>query len=92
MGKLKTPEWILEGYSSREEWEKDQEKKSGKKQKGNFKLKCCPKCGSLEVSVILVGEEGKKADMWECKKCKWKGKNIDEKFFSEEEYLKLLEK
>ncbi|GIU68732.1 MAG: hypothetical protein KatS3mg001_582 [Candidatus Pacearchaeota archaeon] len=92
MGKLKTPEWILEGFDSKEEWEKAKGIKSKGKQKGTFNLRCCPKCGSFEVCVVLVGEEGKKADLWECKKCKWKGKNIEEKSLSEEDYLKELEK
>ena len=33
--------------------------------------------------VVLTGEEGKGAKEWECKKCKWTGKNIDEKELTE---------
>ena len=55
MGKLKTPDWILQGK------EKPKEKKKGK----TFKVRECPKCGSTNVSVVLSGEEGRKADSWE---------------------------
>ena len=36
-------------------------------------------------------EEGKKADNWECRKCKWKGKNIKQEELSEDEFLKRME-
>jgi len=39
----------------------------------------------------LIGEEGKKADNWECKKCKWSGKDINEKELSENEFMKYLD-
>lgn len=82
MGKLKTPDWILKG-------EKAPEKK---KQEKKFKVKKCPECGSTEVAIVLVGEEGKSADNWECKACKWKGRNIEEKELTEDEFLEHLEK
>ena len=79
MGKLKTPDWILQGK------EKPKEKKKGK----TFKVRECPKCGSTNVSVVLSGEEGRKADSWECKKCGWAGKNIKIKEVAEDEFLKM---
>ena len=93
MGKLSTPDWIREGYDSKEKYEKakgikNKTKKSGK----TYKVKQCPKCKSTDVAVVLVGEEGKKAKDWECKKCKWKGEDIQEKEVSEDEFLDLMEK
>ena len=82
MGKLQTPDWILKGK------EKPKEKKSKEK---TFKLRKCPKCGSDEVNVVLTGEEGKGAREWECKKCKWKGKNVEEEELSEEQFMKYLD-
>jgi len=81
MGKLKTPDWVLKGG-------KKPEKKA--KEKG-FKIRRCPKCSSNKVNVLLTGEEGKSAKEWECKKCGWKGKNIDEEELSEEEFMKYLD-
>ena len=95
MGKLSTPDWIREGYDSKAEWEKAHGvKKESQTKTGSgktFKIKVCPKCGSNQVSVVLVGEEGKKADNWECKKCKWKGRDIEVKEVGEDEFLKLEE-
>ena len=81
MGKLKTPDWILKGV-------KALKKKQGK----TYKVKKCPKCGSTEVFIVLMGEEGKKPENWECRACKWKGRNIEEKELNENEFLKHLEK
>ena len=82
MGKLKTPDWILKG-----------EKAPKKKEKGKtYRVKKCPQCGSTEVSIVLVGEEGKRADNWECKSCKWRGRGIEEKELTEDEFLEHLEK
>ncbi len=53
-----------------------------------FKIRMCPKCGSNKVNVVLTGEEGKSAKEWECKKCKWIGKNVKEKVLNEEEFMK----
>ena len=83
MGKLTTPDWILKGKKKPEE-----KKKQGK----SYKVKKCPKCGSTEVSLVLVGEEGKKPENWECRACKWRGKGIEEKELTEDEFLKHLEK
>ncbi len=89
--KLKTPEWILEGYDSPEEYEKAKGKKTEKKKGKVFRIRKCPKCGSDDVKIVLGNEEGKKADEWECDKCRWKGRNIKEEEFSEEEFLKYLD-
>ena len=56
-----------------------------------FRIKVCPKCGSDEVGVVLTGEEGKGAKEWECKKCKWQGRDIEEKELSEDEFMKYLD-
>jgi len=89
MSKLETPEWIKEGYDSKADWEKAHGKETtGKKEGKKFRIKACPKCGSSEVSVVLVGEEGKKADTWECRKCGWKGRDIETKEVGEDEFLK----
>ncbi len=90
MGKLATPEWILKNYKSKEEWERKTGKKStGKKTGKTFRVKKCPKCGSASVSVVLTGEEGKKADEWECKKCKWHGRDVLADEVSEDEFMKM---
>lgn len=85
MGKLKTPDWILKG-------EKKPEKK---KEKGVFKIRKCPKCGSDNVNIILSGsdseEESNTGKQWECRKCKWKGANISMEQVSEEEFMKYLD-
>ena len=92
---MKTPDWILEGFDSEEEYNKAKglsnsrkSKKSGK----TFKLKRCPKCKSDKVSVVVGGEEGKGSKGWECKKCKWKGNDIKEDELSEDEFMKYLDK
>ena len=67
-------------------------KKSGAKVSGKtYKVKKCPKCKSNNVAVVLTGEEGKGTREWECKKCKWVGKNVDIAEVSEDEFLKLGE-
>ena len=93
MGKLSTPEWVLKGYKSKDEYEKKTGKKTtGKKEGGKtYRVKKCPKCGSRDVFVLLGGEEGKGSNGWECKKCKWKGKTVDEEEVSEDEFLKFME-
>ena|SRR3989344_9570668 len=67
--KLATPEWILEGYDSEEEYNKKKGVKKEKKKDGHrsvspkalnagrktFKIRECPKCGSDEVGVVLSG-------------------------------------
>lgn len=93
MGKLSTPDWIKEGFDSKEDWEKSQGKKSsGKKAGKTFKVKVCPKCGSDQVKVVLGGEEGKGDNGWECESCSWKGEKPKEMEMSEDEFMAYLDK
>ncbi len=90
--KLSTPDWIKEGYDSPAEYAKAKGIKSKKKAEGKtFKIRKCPKCGSNKVNVVLTGEEGKGTREWECKKCKWHGKNIEEDELTEDEFMKYLD-
>ncbi len=95
--KLATPEWILEGYNSIEEYNKAKGIKSGKKKEGKiFKIKECPKCGSDEVGVVL-SESDKEEDSgtgqeWECRRCKWKGEDIIIKELNEDELMEYMDK
>lgn len=97
-GKLATPEWILEGYDSPEEYAKAKGKSvtNKKEDKKYFKIKVCPKCGSDTVSITLSNmdfeEESNTGRQWECKKCKWKGEEIKEKKLTEEELMEHLDK
>lgn len=92
MGKLSTPDWIKEGYDSPAEYAKVKGKSVKKKETGKtFKIRKCPKCGSDNVNVLLTGEEGKSTKEWECKKCKWHGKNIEEEELTEEQFMKYLD-
>ena len=95
MGKLKTPDWILEGK------EKPNKKKAEakgidktKKTERIFKIKVCPKCGSDNVKVSLSNmdfeEESNTGKQWECKKCKWTGQNIKEKELTENEFMEYF--
>jgi len=74
-GKLKTPDWVLKG-----------EKKPKKDGEKKFVLKCCPACGSRNVSVVL-GEKY----MWQCNDCGFKGTEIIEQEVSENDFLKRLD-
>ena len=87
--KLSTPAWILEGFDSEEEYNKKKGIKSKPKAKTGeeFHVKVCPQCRSRDVSVVA-----REVGVWECKKCKWKGRNIEEESVSEEEYFKIIEK
>ena len=96
--KLATPDWILQGKKA-----PTKKKAEGK----TFKIRECPKCGSDEVVVVLSGEEGSDEDEllatssklgqskgkgeWECKKCKWTGRDIVEKELTEEEFMEYLD-
>ena len=51
-----------------------------------FKIKKCPKCNNKDVGVV-IGENG----VWECKKCKWKGREINEEELNEDEFMKYLD-
>ncbi len=88
--KLSTPKWIIEGYDSPKDYAKAQGKPSVKKKEKTFKIRECPKCGSDDVGVVISGVEGKGKE-WECRKCKWKGKDIKEKELTEEEFMKYLD-
>lgn len=87
--KLKTPNWVLEGYDSEADYNKVKGIKEKKETKGVFKLRLCPECGSDEVNVNLGKEKSKE---WTCKKCKWAGINIKEKGVTEEEFMEYLDK
>ena len=104
--KLSTPAWILEGYSSEADYNKKKGIKNKKKDEHHegvprnsksllgakaFRIRVCPKCGSDNVGVVLTGEEGKGAKNWECHKCKWAGRDVEEKELSEEEFMKYLD-
>jgi hypothetical protein len=95
-GKLSTPEWILEGFDSPEEYAKSKGKSVDKKEKGKiFRIKVCPKCGGDNVGITLSNldseEESNTGKQWECRKCKWTGGNIKEKKLSEDEFMKYLD-
>jgi len=98
MGKLATPDWIKEGYDSPQEYAKAHGKTTKKKSGADkvFKLRLCPKCKSDNVNIVLSNldseEESNTGKMWECKKCKWKGKDIDEKEITEDEFMEYLDK
>lgn len=92
MGKLSTPDWIKKGYDSPEAYAKANGKSTRKKaNEKTFKIRKCPKCGSDNVSVVLTGEEGKGTKEWECKKCKWHGKDVKEEELTEEQFMKYLD-
>ena len=86
--KMKTPDWILEGYDSPEAYNKVKGITGEKKSKKTFKIRKCPKCGSDGVKVV-VGKEA--AGEWECKKCGWNGVDIKIDELSEEEFMKYLD-
>ena len=94
--KVQTPDWILEGYDSKEAYEKAKGIKSEKKQKKAYKIKICPKCKSNNVGIVLSGndyeEESNTGREWECRKCKWRGKDIVEKGLTDAEFINHLEK
>ena len=90
--KMKTPDWILEGFDSEADYDKSKGIKKKKTKEGKtFKIRKCPKCGSGEVSVVLGFDEGKGNVEWECKKCGWVGKNANEEELSEEGFMKYLD-
>lgn len=66
--KLSTPDWIIEGFDSKSDWEKSHGIKNDKKvvkkiESKNeksakvFKVRRCPKCGSDKVKVVISGQE-----------------------------------
>ncbi len=91
MGKLKTPDWVLEGYDSEGDYDKSKGIKKKKSTGKTFKVRRCPECKSDEVSVVLGFDEGKGKGEWECKKCGWIGKNVKEEKMNEEQFMKYLD-
>jgi hypothetical protein len=90
--KLKTPDWILEGFDSPEAYAKSKGVKTKKKvTEKTFKIRVCPECGSDTVGVVLTGEEGRGTREWECKKCDWAGVDVGEKELTEDEFMKYLD-
>lgn len=89
--KLSTPDWIREGYDSKEAYEKKKGIKAKKEKGKTFKLRRCPKCKSDKVIVVLTGEEGNGSGEWECKKCGWKGRDVKEEELTEDEFMKYLD-
>ena len=91
--KLATPDWILEGYDSKADWEKAHGIKEEKKKGKIFKIKICPKCGSDDVNVVLSqsnSEEGG-GEEWQCNACGWHGPNIKEKELTEDQLMKYMD-
>jgi len=102
--KLATPDWIKEGYDSPAEYAKAKGIKNKKKtsEEKTFKVKKCPKCDSYNVNVVLSEQEGSDDDEdlesskkvvgeWECKKCGWTGKDVEEEELTEDEFMKYLD-
>ncbi len=92
--KLKTPDWVLEGYDSPEAYAKAKGKTEKKKRGKTFKIRECPKCHSNDVCIVLSGSDSEEGGgkEWECKKCKWTGRDIIEKELEEEELMEYLDK
>lgn len=94
-GKLKTPDWILKGYDSEEEYSKSKGIKTKEKEGKTFKIKQCPECKSNDVGIVLSGSNVEEASgtgrEWECRKCKWKGRDINEKELNEDEFMEYLD-
>jgi len=109
--KMKTPDWIIEGYDSKADYEKKKgitsesfrikseassaSESGSERKKGNtFKIRECPKCHSDDVGLVLSNSDAEQGGgkEWECRKCKWKGKDIDEKELTEKELMKYLDK
>jgi hypothetical protein len=102
--KLETPDWIKEGFDSKADWEKAHGSSKKKKEKTDdgktFKVRKCPKCGSYDVNVVLSEEGSDDEDLesskkvvgeWECKKCGWTGRGIEEEELSEDDFMKYLD-
>mgnify|MGYP006310513565 CR=1 FL=1 len=91
--KLVTPEWILEGYDSEEDYNKakgiDTKKKKGK----TFKIRECPECGSDDIGLVLSNSEGEEGGgkEWKCNKCDWIGSDVKVKELDEDELMKYMD-
>lgn len=91
---MKTPDWIIEGYDSKADYEKAKGITSEKKKGKTFKIRECPKCHSDDVGLILSNSDAEEGGgkEWECRKCKWKGKEITEKELTEKELMEYMDK
>ena len=91
--KLATPDWILEGYDSEEEYNKAKGITTKKKKGKTFNIRECPKCGSDDVGLVLSNSDSEKGggDQWKCNKCKWQGSDILKKELTEDELMKYLD-
>ncbi|MFH1787738.1 MAG: hypothetical protein ABH811_03035 [archaeon] len=94
--KVATPDWILEGFDSKADWEKTHGKSEEKKKEGKLiKIRECSNCGSDDVGIVLSEsdseEESNTGKEWECHKCDWKGSNIIKKELTEDEFMKYLD-
>ena len=92
--KMKTPDWIIEGYDSPAEYNKAKGIKSEKKVGNTFKIRECPKCHSDDVGLVLSNSDAEQGGgkEWECRKCKWKGSDVNEKELTEDELMEHLDK
>ena len=84
--KLKTPDWIMQGYDSEADYNKAKgldKKKTGK----IFKIRTCPACRNDDVGVVIGSEKQE----WECRKCPWKGTDIQKQELNENEMMKYLD-
>lgn len=93
--KLSTPDWIREGFDSKADYEKAHGVKKEKKTGKVFTIRECPECGSDDVGIVLSNmdseEESNTGREWECRKCKWHGKDVVKKDLSEDEFMKYLD-
>ena len=103
--KLKTPDWVLEGYDSEEAYDKakgkteqhhrrtpkDFKKKSLQGAKNKGKTFKLKRCPECGSDNVSVVVEREAKGMWECRKCKWKGTDIKEDELSEDEFMKYLD-
>ncbi len=90
---MKTPDWILEGFDSKADYEKAKGITSEKKKGKTFKVRECPKCHSDEVGLVLSNSDAEEGGgkEWECRKCGWTGFGIEEKELTEDELMKYLD-
>tara|TARA_B100001971_G_C18137174_1_gene508299 strand:+ start:489 stop:869 length:381 start_codon:yes stop_codon:yes gene_type:complete len=103
--KLKTPDWVLEGYDSEEAYDKTKGKteQHHRRTPKHFPKKCLQgaknkgktfklkRCPECGSDNVSVVVEREVKGMWECRECKWKGTNIKEDELSEEEFMKYLD-
>ena len=93
MAAMKTPDWILEGFDSKADYDKAKGITSKKKKGKTFKVKECPKCNSDEVGLVLSNSDSEEGGgkEWKCRKCGWTGFGIEEKELTEDELMKYLD-